>query len=66
MNVIGVNIKRLRNLHKLNQVEFAKVIGISQGSLSDFESGKSKLSIDTIVAIYENFHCSFEWLVNLQ
>jgi DNA-binding XRE family transcriptional regulator len=30
-------VKRLRKMHFLNQVEFAKLIGVSQGSLSDIE-----------------------------
>lgn len=42
ITTIGTNIKRLRKLHDLNQTEFANKIGISQGSLSDLESGKSK------------------------
>jgi transcriptional regulator with XRE-family HTH domain len=36
---------------------------VSQGSLSDIESGKSKPSIDTVVSIYLAFDCSFEWLL---
>jgi DNA-binding XRE family transcriptional regulator len=37
MNVIGDNVKRLRKKHLLNQVEFAKLIGVSQESISDIE-----------------------------
>jgi DNA-binding XRE family transcriptional regulator len=40
VNVIGDNVKRLRKKHLLNQVEFAKIIGVSQGSLSDIEQGR--------------------------
>lgn len=63
MNIIGENIKRLRKIHKLNQVEFSNLIGVSQGSLSDIEAGKSKPAIDTVVSIYKNFECSLEWLL---
>ncbi|WP_373461147.1 helix-turn-helix domain-containing protein [Paenibacillus sp. V4I5] len=38
-------------MHNLNQIEFAKLIGVSQGSLSDIESGKSKPSVETVVSI---------------
>lgn len=63
MNIIGINVKRLRKLHNLNQVEFAQMVGVSQGSLSDIESGKSKTSVETVIAIHERFHCSLEWLL---
>lgn len=63
MSVIGLNIKRLRKLNKMNQNEFAKKIGVSQGSLSDIESGKSKPAVDTVISIYDNFQCSLEWLL---
>ncbi|NOU93854.1 helix-turn-helix domain-containing protein [Paenibacillus sp. LMG 31456] len=63
MNDIGGNIKRLRKLHMLNQIEFAKRIGISQGSLSDIESGKCSPSIETVVSIYRSFNCSLEILL---
>lgn len=65
MNQIGYNVKRLRKLYNYNQVEFAQLIGVSQGSLSDIESGKSKPSVETVIAIYERFHCSLEWLLTV-
>lgn len=64
MNVIGDNVRRLRKIHNLNQIEFAKLIGVSQGSLSDIESGKSKPSVETVVSIHLKFGCSLEWLLN--
>ncbi|SEO90018.1 helix-turn-helix domain-containing protein [Paenibacillus sp. OV219] len=60
---IGGNIRRLRKLNMLNQNEFSRKIGISQGSLSDIESGKCKSSIDTVVSIYQTFNCSLELLL---
>ncbi|UKS27288.1 helix-turn-helix domain-containing protein [Paenibacillus sp. HWE-109] len=63
MNIIGENIKRLRKIHNLNQVDFSNLIGVSQGSLSDIEAGKSKPAVDTVVSIYKNFECSLEWLL---
>lgn len=63
MHDIGGNIKRLRKLHMLNQVEFAKRIGISQGSLSDIESGKCSPSVETVISIHEAFQCSLEMLL---
>lgn len=64
MNIIGSNVKRLRKIHNnLIQVEFARMIGVSQGSLSDIEAGKSKPAIDTVISIHERFGCSLEWLL---
>ncbi|MNC04803.1 Antitoxin PezA [compost metagenome] len=63
ITTIGTNIKRLRKLHDLNQTEFANRIGVSQGSLSDLESGKSKPAIETVISICSVFACSYEWLL---
>ncbi|WP_052380335.1 helix-turn-helix domain-containing protein [Paenibacillus camerounensis] len=60
---VGINIKQLRRLHNLNQTEFAKKIGISQGSLSDLEAGNSKPAIETVISICTIFGCSYEWLL---
>jgi transcriptional regulator with XRE-family HTH domain len=63
MNIIGENVRRLRKLNQYNQVEFANLIGVSQGSLSDIEAGKSKPAMDTVVSIHEKLGCSIEWLL---
>jgi transcriptional regulator with XRE-family HTH domain len=66
LKVIGENVRRLRKIHDLNQIEFAKLIGVSQGSLSDIESGKCNPSVETVVSIYSTFECSLEWLLNTE
>ena len=40
--------KQLRKDHGLNQGQFAKVLGVSQSDISQVETGKIKLSIDTL------------------
>jgi DNA-binding XRE family transcriptional regulator len=47
----------------MKQVEFAKVIGISQGTLSDIEKGKYKPSIETIISTSEEFGVTTDWLL---
>ena len=37
---IGKTIANLRKAKELNQIEFAKTVGISQTSLSQIESGR--------------------------
>jgi hypothetical protein len=39
VKVIRANIRKLRKLNNLNQVEFSSYIGISQGNLSEIEQG---------------------------
>ncbi|MEK3717416.1 helix-turn-helix domain-containing protein [Paenibacillus sp. FSL R7-0333] len=63
MNTIGANIKQLRKINNLSQTNFANKIGVSQGSLSDLESGKSKPAIETVISICTVFGCSYEWVL---
>ncbi|MCC3359681.1 helix-turn-helix domain-containing protein [Bacillus sp. REN16] len=66
MITLGNRIKYVRKTNKLNQVEFAKIIGISQGTLSEVEQDKYNPSIETIILIHKNFKVDLEWLlVNL-
>lgn len=57
MNIIGENVRRLRKIHNLNQIEFSRLIGVSQGSLSDIEAGKSNPAIETVISIHTKFAC---------
>lgn len=54
----------LRELLNLSQKEFADNVGITQGALSQLESGKSKLSLDSIQKISLAFKADCNWLVN--
>jgi DNA-binding XRE family transcriptional regulator len=47
----------------LNQVEFAKIIGVSQGTLSELEQDKYNPSIETIISIHNYFKVDLEWLI---
>jgi transcriptional regulator with XRE-family HTH domain len=42
----------LRKNAGLTQIEFAKRIGVSQGTLSDIEQGNCNPSIDTVLSIH--------------
>ncbi len=63
MEKINERIKNLRKSLNLNQASFAKTIGISQAALSDLEKGKSKPSIETLIAISDHFNVSIDWIV---
>mgnify|MGYP002401804796 FL=1 len=53
----------IRKLNKINQVDFAERIGISQATLSELEQDKYKPSIDTVLSIVKAFGTNVEWLL---
>lgn len=53
----------LRDILSLSQQEFASRIGITQGALSQLESQKSKLSLDSLLKINRVFGVDCNWLV---
>jgi transcriptional regulator with XRE-family HTH domain len=48
MRTIRDKVKAIRKQNKLNQIEYADKIGISQGRLSGIEKGKTRPSADTL------------------
>lgn len=54
----------LRELLNLSQKEFAEKVGFTQGALSQLESGKSRLSLDSLQKISKAFRANCNWLVN--
>ncbi|MBU5671759.1 helix-turn-helix domain-containing protein [Paenibacillus brevis] len=62
MNKLGAKIKVLRKQLNLNQNDFAKTIGISQGRLSEIEQGKTKPSAETLYEIRNKFNVDLNWL----
>lgn len=63
---IGSNIRRLRKLNNMNQVEFSSKIGISQGNLSEIEQGNCNPSFDTLLAIKKQFNCNIDDLIIIE
>lgn len=63
MNIIGANIRKLRKLNRLNQIEFSTLIGISQGNLSEIEQGNCNPSLDTLLSLKQYFRCSLDELL---
>ncbi|MCW3794473.1 helix-turn-helix domain-containing protein [Paenibacillus sp. LS1] len=63
MSTIGERIRSIRKLHKLNQTEFAVIIGVSQGTLSELEQDKYKPSLDIIMAIHNIFKADIYTLI---
>lgn len=61
--MLGHRIKEYRLKKGLKVKQLAKIIGISQGSLSDIENEKTKPSSDTIVAFVDHTDISPAWLL---
>ena len=54
----------LRELLQMSQTEFARKISISQGALSQIESGRSRLSMETLKNLSSEFNVNCNWIVN--
>jgi len=61
---VGDRVKMIRKANQLNQKSFSETIGVSQGTLSDIESGKCYPSFDTLMSIKGSFSCDLNWLVS--
>ncbi|MCK8488256.1 helix-turn-helix domain-containing protein [Paenibacillus sp. MBLB2552] len=60
---VGERIKSIRKQHKLTQIEFAQSLDISQGTLSEIESGKAKPSFDVLVLLSDMYLVDMNWLI---
>lgn len=59
MNVL----KNLRNKKEISQVELAKDLGLSAGTIGMYESGKRKPSFEALESIADYFNVSIDYLV---
>lgn len=59
---VGRRLRELRGFD-MNQAEFARRIGISQGTLSKYEQGSSEIGAEALLRIAREFRCSIEWLL---
>jgi len=64
--MIDVRLREIRKYKRLTQDDFAKKIGLKQGSIADWERGKSSPSIDTLVIIANSFNINLHWLLTGQ
>jgi transcriptional regulator with XRE-family HTH domain len=66
METIGIRLKKIRQKENLNQRDFAKRIGISQGMLSGIENGTEKFSSRTQKIVCFEFGIEENWLLTGQ
>lgn len=64
MSEIGYRVKCIRKENNLNQSQFAKSIGISQGNLSEIEMGNSNPSAETLISIRAQYNVNLNWLLS--
>lgn len=55
---IAENIKQLRTLHKMNQVDFGKIAGVSDKAVSTWETGEKTPRMGAIQKIADHFGIS--------
>jgi transcriptional regulator with XRE-family HTH domain len=60
---LGHRLRQWRKSIPLKGYQLAKMIGISQGSLSDIENCKSLPSADTIAKLYQHTNLNIIWLL---
>ena len=61
--MIGERIRTYRQSKGIKVADFAKLIGVSQGSLSDIENQKTKPSAETISALVRHTDIDARWLM---
>lgn len=61
-NILGTRIASLRQNNGLNQIEFSKLLNISNTTLSQYESGKRVPSDNIKIKIADYFNVSLDYL----
>lgn len=57
------NLKKLRKINKLSQLDLAKKLGVTRQSISYYENGNVEPSINFIIQLSSLFNCSIDSLL---
>ena len=63
MLALNENIKKLRIARGLNQVEFAKILGVSKQGVSNWENDNVMPSIEMLVRIADFFNVTTDYVL---
>ena len=63
MLVLNENIKKLRVARGLNQVEFAKILGVSKQCVSNWENDNVMPSVEMLVKIADFFKVTTDYVL---
>lgn len=61
--MLNENIKRLRMARGLNQVEFARVMGVSKQCVSNWENDNVMPSIEMLIKIADFFNVTTDYIL---
>lgn len=64
-SVFVERLKRLRAENNMSQKEFSDLVGVTQQTLSGYETGKMKPPFDVLVNIAKSTRVSLDWLCGL-
>jgi transcriptional regulator with XRE-family HTH domain len=60
-----MNLKRRRLELNMTQTQIAKITGLSQSILSDYETGNAQMTAQSIVALCYALECTSDYLLGL-
>lgn len=60
--MIGERIKTARKMRGLTQTMLSDLIGLSQSAVSEWESGRTDPTTDSLLSLATSLNVSFEWL----
>lgn len=60
---IGTRLRELRKKANITQTELSERLGITQGSISLWESGETKPDVENLLKISEIFGCTVDSLL---
>ena len=63
MSLFGKNIKKIRNVRGLTQMQLADLIDVSRGVISSYEEGRAEPKIETIIKTADIFNLSIDQLL---
>lgn len=58
------SLKMIRKQRLVSQVELAQGIGVTQGAVSQWESGAAKPTLENLIAIAKFFGCKVDDLID--
>ena len=59
-------IKNLRERHGLSQINLANILNVTQGAVSQWESGQSKPRADVLIKLSRILDCSIDELLGIE
>ena len=65
-NTFGKNLKQLREIAKIGQIQLAKALGVSKGIISMWENGLREPTMSSLISLAKFFDVSIDYLVGLE